>query len=78
MPDKQLFKLRSSIFINDLNYEIHHNNSIDRIKINFDKSEEGWNVLGNFYFSEGTVKVFLSDNTKGKLVLADAIRFVKN
>jgi len=78
LPDKRLFRLRSSFLIKDLNYEIYHNDGAERVKIDFDKSEEGWNVLGTYYFSEGKVKVVLTDKTKGKLVLADAIRWVKN
>ena len=38
-------------------------------------AETGWNVLGEFYLSEGEARVELSDLTSGRVVVADAIRW---
>jgi predicted RNA-binding protein Jag len=56
---------------------IYHDDGEDEITIDVDKAEEGWNLLGNFYLSPGKAKVSLSNETEGKLVIADAVKWVK-
>jgi hypothetical protein len=38
--------------------------------------ETGWNSLGSFEIADGEVRVVVSDKTDGRLVVADAIRWV--
>ncbi len=38
-------------------------------------AETGWNHLGEFSLSEGPVRVVVSNQTSGQLVIADAIRW---
>ncbi|HJN52388.1 MAG: hypothetical protein QF565_07405 [Arenicellales bacterium] len=38
-------------------------------------AESGWNGLGEFYLSEGEVRLEVSDKTAGRVVIADAIRW---
>ena len=45
------------------------------VTIDFEEASEGWNELGEYYFSQGLAKVELSDQSKGLLVLADAIKW---
>jgi hypothetical protein len=49
-----------------------------RQDVTFDlaESEQGWNSLGSFELSDGEVKVIVSDKTEGRMVVADAIRWV--
>ena len=46
--------------------------------VSFDlaNSEQGWNSLGSFELARGEVRVVVSDKTEGRLVVADAIRWV--
>ena len=39
--------------------------------------EDGWNLLGSFHLPADTVSVSLSNQTDGRRVLADAVKFVK-
>jgi len=50
----------------------------DAHRITFDSNavSEGWNLAGNFDLPEGEVSVTLSNETDGKFVIADAIRWV--
>jgi ABC-type transport system involved in multi-copper enzyme maturation permease subunit len=50
----------------------------DERKIEFDSGSisDGWNLAENFDLPEGEVSVTLSDETDGKFVFADAIRWV--
>jgi ABC-type transport system involved in multi-copper enzyme maturation permease subunit len=47
-----------------------------RIAFDSDVVSEGWNPAGNFDLPEGEVSVTLSNETDGKFVVADAIRWV--
>ena len=38
-------------------------------------AETGWNALGEFYLSKGETRLEVSDETSGRLVIADAIRW---
>ena len=40
-------------------------------------SAEGWNYLGSYYFSAGKNKIELSNKSKGRIVVADAVKWVK-
>ena len=46
--------------------------------LEFDSSaaERGWNDLGTFDLSAGTVRLRVSDATDGESVIADAIRWI--
>jgi hypothetical protein len=50
----------------------------DEHEIAFDSNvvSEGWNLAGNFELPEGETSVILSNETDGKFVIADAIRWV--
>ena len=50
---------------------------IDDINIDIATAEEGWNLIGTFFLSSGPVKVELSNETDGKMVVADAVKWVK-
>ena len=47
-------------------------------KVQFDAkgAQVGWNALGNFEIASGEVRVVLSNETNGRRVMADAIRWV--
>ena len=38
-------------------------------------AETGWNTLGEFHLSEGEARLEVSDQTSGRLVIADAVRW---
>lgn len=56
---------------------IHHDNGTDDPSLSVKNSEPGWNHLGSYYFSGDTAVVELSNKTKGRQVVADAIKLVK-
>ena len=61
-------------------YFIYHENDTSSVELNVEQIDPSvvWNYLGTFYFTKGTAKVELSNKTDGKVVIADAIKFVKN
>jgi hypothetical protein len=62
----------------DFNYLVYHDAGMDKITLDADDAEEGWNFLGSWYFSAGEAKVQLTDQSNGRVVIADAIKWVKN
>lgn len=59
----------------DFNFVIHHDDGADEVKLDANSANEGWNLLGTFYFSQGEARIELSDRTKGRVVYADAIKW---
>lgn len=56
-------------------YTIYHADGEDKIEIDFSKARPGWNYLETYYFKTGTAKVVLTDNSGGRMVLADAVKW---
>lgn len=61
----------------DMHYKIHHNEGMDEITVDFENAEPGWLNLGRYYLDSGTAKVQLTNQSEGRTVLGDAIRWVK-
>jgi len=62
----------------DFNYTIRHGSGEDQVTLDAGKALDGWNFLGTYFFSKGQASVELSDRSKGELVIADAVKWVKN
>jgi hypothetical protein len=45
--------------------------------VNLRRSDEGWSILGTYYFNEDTVNVVLTNNCKLRTVTADAVKIVR-
>ncbi|MDN5216330.1 hypothetical protein QQ020_29955 [Fulvivirgaceae bacterium BMA12] len=63
----------------NINYRYHvsHDDGEDEITVDISRAERGWNFIGSFYFSNGTAKVTLSDESENRSVFADAVKWVK-
>ena len=61
--------------ISDFHFLVYHDDGVDEVEIDIGKANDEWTLLGTYYFSEGSVKVELTDETKGRLIYADAVRF---
>ena len=61
----------------DMHYKISHDEGVEEITVDFENAEAGWNNLGRYYLSTDSGKVELTNQSSGKIVLGDAIRWVK-
>jgi hypothetical protein len=61
----------------DLHYKIYHDEGIDDITLDYEKAEAGWNNLGRYYLSPDTARVVLTNQSSGRIVIGDAIKWVK-
>ena len=61
----------------DMNYKIYHDEGVEEIAVDFDNAEAGWNMLGRYYLSSDSAKVELTNQSSGRMVIGDAIKWVK-
>ncbi len=67
---------RARNFVKDFHYSVYHDDGVEEVEWSVD-SAEGWNYLGSYYLSAGINKVELSNKSKGRIVIADAVKWVK-
>ena len=61
----------------DLHYKIFHDEGEEEITVDYENAEAGWNNLGRYYLSPDTAKVVLTNQSSGRVVIGDAIKWVK-
>ena len=62
---------------NDYNFEIAQYETVDRVSMNMNRADEGWNLLGTFRFEADTVRVTLNNKSGIRVIVADAVKMVK-
>jgi len=60
------------------NFRIYHDDGMEEITLSDEEIDIGWNYMGTFYISPENAKVELTNKSIGKMVFADAIKWVKN
>lgn len=58
-------------------YTVFHDDGEDEVSKALSNIEDGWNMLGSFYFAPGKAKVRLTNENTGRLVVADAVKWEK-
>ncbi len=58
-------------------YIVHHDDGSDEAVLEMEDAEQGWNFLGSFYFSAGEALIEITNESEGRAVIADAVKFVK-
>jgi len=61
----------------DMHYKIYHDEGVEEITLDYENADGGWNSLGRFYLSADTSKVVLTNQSEGKAVIGDAIKWEK-
>jgi len=60
-----------------LNFLVYHEDGVEDFSLDVQEAEEGWNFLGTYPLAAGPAHVELSDRSTGRLVVADAVKWVK-
>jgi hypothetical protein len=60
-----------------MHYKVYHDEGVEEITVDFENAEPGWNMLGRYYLSPDSAKVELTNQSSGRMVLGDAIKWVK-
>ena len=61
----------------DMHYKIYHDEGVEEITVDYENAEAGWNMLGRYYLSPDSAKVELTNQSSGRMVIGDAIKWVK-
>lgn len=61
----------------DMHYKIYHDEGVDEITVDFMSVDAGWNNLGRYYLSSDSARVELTNQSTGRVVIGDAIRWLK-
>jgi hypothetical protein len=61
----------------DMHYKIYHDEGVEELTLDYPNAEGGWNLLGRYYLSPDTAKVVLTNQSAGRIVIGDAIKWVK-
>ncbi|KAA3612492.1 MAG: hypothetical protein D8M58_20215 [Calditrichaeota bacterium] len=77
VPDKSDFRRgrRGGESFGVQKYIIYHSDGEDEIELDFSEAEPGWNYMETYYFKEGQGKVVLTDDSDGRMVVADAVKW---
>ncbi len=58
-------------------FKVFHDEGIEETVMELQNREKGWNFMGTYFLSSDTAKVEMSNDSEGRLVVADAIKWVK-
>jgi hypothetical protein len=61
----------------DMHYKVYHSEGVEEITLDYENAESEWNYLGRYYLRADTAKVVLTNKSSGRLIIGDAIRWVK-
>ena len=58
-------------------FKVYHDDGVEELAIDVQDAEPGWNLLSTHYLSAASARVTLSDESDGRIVYADAVKWVK-
>jgi ABC-type transport system involved in multi-copper enzyme maturation permease subunit len=67
----------SSTNLGEYNYIIRHDTGNEEVSLDINTAESGWNSLGTYNFASDSVKILLNNKSAGQVVVADAVKLVK-
>lgn len=61
----------------EYHFIVHHDDGDEEATIDLKTAEDGWNHLGGYYFSPDTAVIELTDQSEARMVVADAVKLIK-
>lgn len=61
----------------DLHYSVEHDDGKEEVTVDWINAENGWNHLGSYYLSPDTARVIMTNESEGRTVNGDAVKWVK-
>ena len=68
---------QESEMMQDLHFKVYNDEGVEELSLDFKNAADGWNNLGTYYLSGDSAKVEMTNATTGRMVLGDAVRWVK-
>ncbi len=63
--------------VQDLHFTVEHDDGSEEITVDWGNAESGWNHLGSYYLSPDTARVIMTNQSEGRTVSGDAVKWVK-
>ena len=60
-----------------MNFLVYHEDGVEDLRIDLPEIERGWNYLGTYRLAAGPARVELTDLSQRRLVVADAVKWMK-
>jgi len=70
-------EMRNNRFDPEYRIRIEYDDYVDDIRVNIGRANDGWELLGTYFFSGDTVRITLTNESRLRLVTADAVRIVR-
>jgi hypothetical protein len=61
----------------EFQFFVYHDDGTEEVMLDYETADPGWNKLGSYYLSPDTVKVELSNKSTARMVVGDAVKWVK-
>ncbi|MDR2914995.1 MAG: xanthan lyase [Tannerella sp.] len=61
----------------EYHFTVRYDDDEEHTYVDLRRSDEGWSILGTYYFNQDTVRVVLTNDCKLRSVTADAVKIVK-
>ncbi|HKJ41286.1 MAG TPA: ABC transporter permease subunit [Sunxiuqinia sp.] len=61
----------------EYHFIVHSDNGEEEVPVDLKTAEDGWNHLGAYYFSPDTAVVELTNQSEARVVVADAVKLIK-
>ena len=62
----------------EYHYIVYSDSGQEEVTIDLDSAEDGWNHIGAYYFSSDTAVVEMTNESNSTVVVADAVKLIKN
>ncbi|OQX85245.1 hypothetical protein B6D60_08195 [candidate division KSB1 bacterium 4484_87] len=69
---------RKNSMFQDFHFIVHHDDGEEEVELDMGDPDTGWTLLGTYYISAGKAQVELTNKSKGRIIFADAIKWVKH
>jgi len=69
---------RGRQYIEQFHFIVFHDDGSNEVDLKVADSKNNWSFLGTYYISAGKAKVEMTDKSKGRIVFADAVKWVKH
>jgi len=65
-----------SKMIDDFQFTVKHDDGVDEVEVDMDRGSSEWVLVGSWFFTKGNATIELSDESDGRMVYADAVKWV--
>jgi len=70
-------EMRNNRFDAEYRFRMEYDNDVEDVRVNIGRANDGWELLGSYYFGGDTVRITLTNESRLRMVTADAVKIVR-